>query len=248
MNKIIKFLLMLIIVAVVPVISFAASFSFTPSSGEYTEGQTYNVSVFVEPNEETIYTAKVELKYPADLLEVKLFTFGSNWMSLNQPGYDNIDNVSGVLIKTGGYSGGLSNKMLLGAVSLYAKKTGSATVEVTNNSLILDGNSKNVLSGLPKASFTLVAKPAPTPAPQVKDTAIIKTPVGEEDIEEVVIRESVEEVGIDKADNLTAVSEAGKNTLTYNLVFGILIALLVFLAGFFVGRKTDFPNVGGKRF
>jgi len=162
--------------------ALAASLSFAPLSGTYVEGQTYGVSIYVNPELDSIYTVKAEIKYPADLLEVRSFSLASGWMALNQPGYDEINNNSGVLIKTGGYTGGLKSNALFGTITLYAKSSGSASVSVGSNSQVLDDNSKNVLTSRPSASFTLSEKVVPvvptpvvqnqvetTPAPAVED-------------------------------------------------------------------------------
>src|SRR3989344_4257770 len=150
--------------------ALAAGLSFTPSSGTYDKGQTYSVSIYVNPESDSIYTVKAEVKYPADLLEVKSFSLASGWTALSQPGYDEINNNSGILIKTGGYAGGLESNALFGTVTFYAKDSGSASVSIGNGSQVLDENSKNVLTSRPSASFTLsetAATPAtPTPAVQ----------------------------------------------------------------------------------
>src|SRR3989344_9323016 len=150
--------------------ALAAGLSFTPSSGTYDKGQTYSVSIYVNPASDSIYTVKAEVKYPADLLEVKSFSLAGGWMALSQSGYDEINNSSGVLIKTGGYTGGLESNALFGTITFYAKNSGSASVSIGSGSQVLDENSKNVLTSRPSASFTLsekVAAPAaPTPAVQ----------------------------------------------------------------------------------
>ena len=149
--------------------ALAAGLSFTPSSGTYNKGQTYSVSIYVNPASDSIYTVKAEVKYPADLLEVKSFSLASGWMALSQPGYDEINNNSGILIKTGGYAGGLENNALFGTITFYAKDSGSASVSIGNGSQVLDDNSKNVLTSRPSASFTLSEIESVAPAPATQD-------------------------------------------------------------------------------
>ena len=149
--------------------ALAAGLSFTPSSGTYNKGQTYSVSIYVNPASDSIYTVKAEVKYPADLLEVKSFSLASGWTALSQPGYDEINNNSGILIKTGGYAGGLENNALFGTITFYAKDSGSASVSIGNGSQVLDDNSKNVLTSRPSVLFTLsdeIEPATPTPAVQ----------------------------------------------------------------------------------
>lgn len=137
----------------------AAGFSLNPSTGSYNQNQEFSVLVVVNPQDKTIYTAKVELKYPSALLEVKSFTFSNNWLPLTQVGYNLIDNAGGTLIKTGGYAGGLSSQTILGIAVFKVKKSGFATIAIGNKSLILDSNSKNIFDNVStKGEFTLLAE------------------------------------------------------------------------------------------
>ena len=153
----------------------ATNVSFSPASIKVTSGQNFNVAVTVNPQGINNYTAKIELDYPADILEVKSFSFGSNWMALSQAGYDLIDNTNGVLIKTAGYPGGLSQTANFGTVSFYAKKAGSGTIKVDSGSLALDANNQNVISGSPEVAFTVTAPAPVVPKPATPTPAV--TPV-----------------------------------------------------------------------
>ena len=96
MKKITTILSVFLISALIlPVAVSAANLTFTPTSGTYTEGKTYAVSVFVNPQTSTVYTAKAEIQYPANLLEVRSFNIGNGWMPLTQAGYDELDNAGG---------------------------------------------------------------------------------------------------------------------------------------------------------
>lgn len=166
----------------------ATSVSLSPASVNAVSGKSFNVAIAVNPQGVNNYTEKIELTYPADILEARSFSFGSGWMALSQTGYDLINNTSGVLIKTAGYPGGLSSSATFGTVSFYAKKAGSGTIKLGNGSLALDANNQNVLSGAsgsvsvtvtapkpaPSASPTPIAPPAvssPTPAPSLEPTS-----------------------------------------------------------------------------
>src|SRR3990167_3051132 len=125
----------------------ATSVSFTPVNVSVRQGQTFTLMIGVNPQGVKNYTAKTELHYPADLLEVKSFTFAPSWMPLAQPGYDLADNTNGVLIKTAGYPGGISSAATFGTVSFLAKKSGNGTITLNSgNSLALDANSQNVIA------------------------------------------------------------------------------------------------------
>jgi len=148
----------------------ATTFSFSPASINVVSGKSFNVAIVVNPQGVNNYTEKIELNYPADILEVKSFSFGSNWMALSQTGYDLIDNTNGTLIKTAGYPAGLSSSATFGTVSFYAKKAGSGTIKVGSGALALDANNQNVLSGTPEVAFTVA------PAPVVPKQPVVPTP------------------------------------------------------------------------
>jgi len=142
----------------------ATSFSFSSTAFNVAQGQSFVLRTAVDPQGVANYTVKLELQYPADLLEVRSFTLGNSWMVVSQPGYDLIDNTSGVLIKSAGYPGGLSSSASFGTISFYAKKSGNGTIQTTNNSFALDANSQNVLSGTAQASVA-ISKPSVAPVP-----------------------------------------------------------------------------------
>jgi len=144
--------------------AMAANLSFTSTVVSVVEGQNFVLRTNIDPQGAANYTVKLEVKYPAEILEVKSFSLGSGWMAVSQPGYDSIDNTSGVLVKTGGYPGGLNSLANFGTISFSAKKSGSGTIQITNNSFALDANSQNALSGTSQASVT-ITKASVAPAP-----------------------------------------------------------------------------------
>lgn len=149
----------------------ATSFSFSSTAFSVAQGQSFVLRTAVNPQGTANYTVKLELQYPADLLEARSFTLGNSWMPVNQPGYDLIDNTNGLLIKSAGYPGGLSSSATFGTVSFYAKKSGNGTIQTTNNSFALDANSQNALSGTAQASVAITkASVAPVPSEEAPIT------------------------------------------------------------------------------
>lgn len=172
-----KVMLVLIgIMALTMPVMAATIVSFSPANINAVQGQTFNLAIAVNPQNMSNYTVKVELNYPADLLEVKSFSFGNGWMPITQQGYDSIDNINGILVKTAGYPGGISSSITFGTVSFYAKKAGSGTIEIGNNSLALDINSQNVLSGSPKASFTVTVPVSAVSEKQIEEKIAVPIP------------------------------------------------------------------------
>lgn len=155
----------------------ATSVSFTPVSVNVRQGQTFTLTIGVNPQGVKNYTVKTELHYPAGLLEVKSFTFAPSWMPLAQPGYDLTDNTNGVFIKTAGYPGGVSSVDTFGTVLFLAKKSGNGTITLNSvNSLALDANNQNAISGAMVQSAVAITALAPIPTtPKAPITPTIST-------------------------------------------------------------------------
>lgn len=155
MKKIIILSVSVIIFLIVISPLYASSVFFSPNIISFQENKNFNVNISIDPQNIKNYTVKLELKYPADLIEVKSFTIGNNWMPLIQSGYDAIDNMNGVLIKTGGYPGGLSKSALFGTILFHAKKSGNGMIQIGDNSASLDANNQNVLTGTPQIGVNI---------------------------------------------------------------------------------------------
>lgn len=214
----------------------ATTVSFSPASVSTTQGKSFNVTVTVNPQGVSNYTEKIELNYPADILQVNSFSFASNWMALSQSGYDLVDNANGVLIKTAGYPGGLSSAVTFGTVSFYAKKAGSGTIKVGSGALALDANNQNVLSGTPGVSV-VVAAPANVPltpavgAPATAPVAPVPTPQPVA----VPIPQPAPQASL-----LAAVGSAltlGTGNVWLGILVGLIILAIVIYAVFLFTRK-----------
>src|SRR3989338_8164214 len=177
----------------------ATSVSFAPVNVSVRQGQPFNLTIWVNPQGVKNYTAKTELRYPADLLEVKSFTFAPSWMPVIQSGYDLTDNTNGVLIKTAGYPGGISSAVTFGTVSFLAKKNGNGTITLNSgNSLALDANSQNVIADASVQTAVAISAAIPIQITTLKPTQQIQsqTPViyEEEPVEEEIVLEEGETV------------------------------------------------------
>jgi len=145
----------------------ATTISLSPSNIAITQGQSFNIIIGVNPQGIKNYTAKIQIQYPADLLEAKSFTFGGGWMALSQPEYDLVDNINGVFVKTAGFPGGVSEPVVFGTVSFLAKKTGEGIIKVEDTSLTLDATNKNILSGPLAQTSVTIAVPVLPPEEEV---------------------------------------------------------------------------------
>lgn len=144
-----------------PLAAFASTVELSPAVVSVSPGQTFSVSIVVNA-QETDYTAKAVLSYPAELLSVSGFSFAPGWLALSQPGYDSIDNANGTLVKTAGFSGGFSGTKVLGTVTFVAKAAGQASISVSASTQILDANNANTFTSGGRASVE-ISKPASVP-------------------------------------------------------------------------------------
>lgn len=139
--------------------------SLTPVSIKVDEGDRFKVDISIDPAGVVNYTAKIALQFPSNLLQIESFRFNENWMPLNQPGYALIDNDNGALIRTGGYPGGISSKVAFGAVTFRAKKSGSGTIKISGDSLILDAQNQNIIDTRPVQVSVIIEALTPLTLP-----------------------------------------------------------------------------------
>jgi hypothetical protein len=137
--------------------------TITSSKIQVKAGETFTVNVSVSPaTAENVYTAKIALSYPANIVSATGFTLAPTWLALSQPGYDLIDNTAGSLIKTAGYPSGLSSQTLFGTVTFTALKNGTATITLTNDTQIYNSTNANIFSSTANTVQVTVATPVPT--------------------------------------------------------------------------------------
>lgn len=125
----------------------ATTANITPATVSVAAGQTFTVSIAVNPNGSANYAEKIEIKYPANTLEVRGFTLAPSWTALNQPGYDVTDNANGVLVKTAGYASGFTSTTVFGTVTFYAKTAGTASITFGSGSTAFEAGVQTALVG-----------------------------------------------------------------------------------------------------
>ena len=215
-----------VMVLAAPVLA-ATNVSFTPVNVSVRQGQNFTLTIGVNPQGVKNYTAKIELRYPADLLEVKSFTFANGWVALAQPGYDLTDNANGVLIKTAGYPGGVSSAVTFGTVSFLAKKSGNGTITLSGDSFVLDAVNQNVLVSV-SVQTTVVITAAPVQATPTTGKEPAKEPT-----EEPTEGLAEETATTSSQDQVAAATEAGTGTSLY-----YIIAIILLLGAGFVWQKN----------
>ncbi len=216
----------------------ATTVSLSPANVSVTSGKTFNVTISVNPQGIANYTEKIELNYPADVLEVRSFNFGGSWMPLAQSGYDLIDNANGVLIKTAGYPGGLSSTATFGTVSFYAKKAGSGTIKLGNGSLALDANNQNVLSGTPEVSVVVLA-PAIVPVESPAEQPVDEQPI----VEEPIAQQPAGTQQISLIAALGVILTLGTGNLWLGIIVGLAILAGLIYVIYLLRKKKNSGNI-----
>lgn len=207
------------LILITPVLA-ATTVSLSPTSINAVEGETFTLAVKIDPQGLKNYTAKMELTYPVDLLEVNFFTFGTSWVPVSQPGYDSIDNVNGILVKTAGYPGGIASQTTFGTISFLAKKTGAGIIKLGSNSLALDATNQNLLSsGDVQTSFSIAAVSVSAPA-ETETPIAEQIPAGEEVAQKEIPQRNL------LADLSVAWGGAGRMTIAVVIATSGLIALV----------------------
>lgn len=222
----------------------ATTVSLSPVSVKAVSGKSFNVVVAVNPQGVNNYTEKIELTYPADILEVRSFSFGNNWMALSQTGYDLVDNTNGKLIKTAGYPGGISSSVTFGTISFYAKKAGSGTIKLGNSSLALDANNQNVLSGAPSIS---VAVTAPAVVPVTPKTPTVETPVAPEQptTEQPIEQPITQAPQPSLVAAIGGILTLGTGSVWLGILVGLIIlAIVVYAVYLLIQRKRKNSGIG----
>jgi hypothetical protein len=244
---------------------FASTIDFTPTTVNVEANKNFTVQVYVNPQSAT-YSTKLELKFPADLLQVTSFTLNDSWMALKQAGYDATDNVNGVLLKTGGFPGGFSTKTLFGSVTFSAVKAGTANITVGTNTNIPNASNANTLTASSPVVVTITAPAAPKPTeptqPQTTpQTTTPKTTVKPQTVAQQPTEttqpetsQQPQEVAQTPAVNTTAaqasiasvigniVTLGTNNFLVGFLVIVIALIVLYFVYQFFKNKKPKIQN------
>jgi len=158
-----------------PVAASASAITLAPATVATTAGKSFSVTVGVNPTSGKAYTVRANLSFDSSAVELTGFTFAPKWLALPQEGYDTEDNTNGVMAKTGGYPGGITAPTTLGTATFRAKKSGTATIAATADSLILDATNKNTVAGVQgSVAVTISAAVAPavttSPAPTAAET------------------------------------------------------------------------------
>jgi len=153
-----KFLFAGLIVGLFPVVTFAASLTFSPQSGTYTAGSKITVNVYVSSADQSMNAVSGTLSFPTDLLSVSSISKSSSIISLwtIEPNFSNNAgsvNFEGIVLNPGFI--GSNGKII--SVTFTARSVGTANIAFNSGSVLAnDGTGTSLPTTLGKAQFTII--------------------------------------------------------------------------------------------
>lgn len=136
---------------------FAATLQTAPSSGSYSVGQTFTVSLTVDAGQSAINAISGTVLYPSDTLQVTSLSKSSSIINfwVTEPSFSTASgkiHFEGIVLNPG-YSGHAGTIL---KVSFKAKSQGTAKLSFQSSSVLAnDGEGTNVLTSTGSASFTI---------------------------------------------------------------------------------------------
>lgn len=153
----------------------AATLTLSPTNTSVKTSESFALSVLVNPNGESLDTARVNLTWDATKLEALAFDLGSLFPSLSPSNTTN--NTAGTL-SYGAYKFGtaVTTSGTLGTVTFRALASGSATISVASDSkLISDGAEKLNAGSLGKTTVTITGTSVESEAPAATTNGTVAT-------------------------------------------------------------------------
>jgi hypothetical protein len=220
-----------------------ASVALSPLTASYKVGQTFSLTIVVNPSGETIDTVRAKLNFPPDKLEIQSFSFGPKFTF--QAGGNGHDNAAGTFSYGAGVANGTADASLFGTIVFKAKGEGQAAVNLTSDSLVLSaGESK--FNGLgSSASFSILpVPPAPAPPQATPKTDITQPSALEPTPSETANPQETQPIQV-LTPEPEAVSRIAAIFSGVNLAVAIgLAALLIALVVFIVLKKRNNQSIG----
>jgi hypothetical protein len=143
-----------------------ASLQFSPASGTFFLGSTFNVSFSLDTGGKPVNAIEVEISYPADKIQVVNPSVGTSFISiwLTPPSYSNTE---GTLVFRGGVPnpGIITSNGVISTATFRARDVGDVELSYVETSKVLanDGNGTNILRSRGVARFKISLPPPEGP-------------------------------------------------------------------------------------
>lgn len=143
----------------------AATFSVTPQAGTYSVGSTFDVSIILDTQGQSINAVQMQLAFPADKLQLVSPQVGNSIIEIytTPPRYDN---QAGTVDIVGGIPNGINvSSGLIAKLTFRVRSLGSANLRFAGESqaLLNDGQGTNALSNTSGANLKLELPPSQGP-------------------------------------------------------------------------------------
>lgn len=143
----------------------AASLIVGPTAGTFTVGSTFDVSIFLNTDNQVINALEVFLSFPPDKLQLVSPTAGKSVVSIwtSQPRFNN---ATGRVDLQGGVPGGVNvSSGLVTTLTFRVKSVGSAIIKFLDNSKVLlnDGLGTDALGQTQNGVYNLILPPPAGP-------------------------------------------------------------------------------------
>src|SRR3989344_1619297 len=144
----------------------AASLYVGPSSGTFTVGSTFTVSLYLNTGSQAVNAVEANLSFPPNKLQVVSPTTGKSLVQIwiSQPTYSN--NQGTLKFQGAVPTPGINTESgLISTVTFRVKQTGVATLKILDSSRVLlnDGKGTDVLSGTTSGIYNLILPPPAGP-------------------------------------------------------------------------------------
>lgn len=231
-----KKIFLLSVLLLLPALASASSISISSPAASYKTGQTFSVTVSVNPNGEAVDTVRANLSFPADKLKVESFALSP--MFSYQSGSNGFDNTVGTLSWGAGVPGGITSPTVFGTAKFKVIKDGNANVAVTGDSLVLvsgankfDGQSASLLLSLlpvasvPSRPMDITAPPSEKPKTTIEPAA--KPDVKEYEIDTQILPKKIETKSPSSLLGVLFLSVSMRQWIVLSIVAALLLMLYV---------------------
>ncbi len=131
------FVVFLFIFFYFPAVGQAAKLSLDPALGNFSIGSTFDVSILLDTEGESVNAMEVDLSFPPDMLQIVSPSTGQSIIGI-WTATPKFDNVNGSLKLQGGIPGGITAKnALVSKITFRVKSVGEAIVKFQDGSKVL---------------------------------------------------------------------------------------------------------------
>lgn len=145
-----------------PVFAFGnAEFTFSSASTHYAVGDTFTITVGIDPHSDPVNVVRAVMNFPSMLVRVNSFTLGTDFPFLSPPGMT-IDNAAGYM-NVGGYILNTYHTApkTFGTLSVTALATGTATFSMAPGSHLISPDQQERWDGQPQSITITIGTPPP---------------------------------------------------------------------------------------